>query len=192
MSRLLLVMLMFQLFGGLFHVKLPKIEILDGPGMVYVDSEHRTDYANQLPFTDEDRYMWAIAFLGRGEAGEHNGQYYIDRYFSSLSEEARSAIRHFDFGGDEWYLIVPRYWEYNEITRLDDAGNEMAEHSERVQNGEPFIIRCNPQVGSSNIKISLSIYGGYTLSPRIDPETGRLAADENVLDITEYDRVDTE
>lgn len=44
--------------------------MLDGPGMVYVDSEHRTEYANNLPFDEIDDYpYWAVAYLGEGENG---------------------------------------------------------------------------------------------------------------------------
>ena len=36
--------------------------MLNGPGMVYVDSEHRTEYANTLPFDEIDDYpYWAVA-----------------------------------------------------------------------------------------------------------------------------------
>lgn len=38
--------------------------------MVYVDSEHRTEYANTLPFDEIDDYpYWAVAYLGEGENG---------------------------------------------------------------------------------------------------------------------------
>ena len=42
--------------------------ILDGPGMEYVDSEYRTEYANCLPFEDIQGSPYsAIVYLGKGE-----------------------------------------------------------------------------------------------------------------------------
>ena len=61
--------------------------MLDGPGMVYVDSEHRTEYANTLPFDEiEDYPYWAVAYLGEGETGKNTAKEYIEKLFSELSE----------------------------------------------------------------------------------------------------------
>ena len=48
-------------------------QILDGPGMEYVDSEYRNDYANCLPFDDiQGEPYLAVAYLGKGEIGKEN------------------------------------------------------------------------------------------------------------------------
>lgn len=94
-------------------------QILDGPGMEYVDSEHRTEYANTLPFDEIVGYpYWTVAFLDNGEIGEANREIYIDKLFSGLSEESLEKIEHFDFEGDEWYLIIPRYRDKYDIVAL--------------------------------------------------------------------------
>ena len=55
-------------------------QILDGPGMEYVDSEYRNDYANCLPFDDiQGEPYLAVAYLGKGEIGKEN-KYGIDLY----------------------------------------------------------------------------------------------------------------
>jgi len=160
-----------------------EVEILDGSGMVYKDSDYRTEYANCLPFEDTD-YMWAIAFLGYGQEGEKNKEYYLKEYFSDLSQEEISKIVHLDFTGDEWYLIVPRYKEINNINSIDAEGKITEEKSETIQNGEAFIINCNVSDLYSNVKISMSSYGGYEFSPLISLKDGKVAAAEFVMDIT--------
>ena len=70
--RLMKAIAIFTVIAGLFGCRSPgeKPFMLDGPGMVYVDSEHRTEYANTLPFDKIDDYpYWAVAYLGEGENG---------------------------------------------------------------------------------------------------------------------------
>ena len=59
-------------------------QILDGPGMEYVDSEYRNDYANCLPFDDiQGEPYLAVAYLGKGEIGKENKDVCIDKLFNS-------------------------------------------------------------------------------------------------------------
>ena len=45
-----------------------KPQVLDGPDMVYKDSDYRTDYANIFDFDNYDgQPMFAVAFLGYGD-----------------------------------------------------------------------------------------------------------------------------
>ena len=48
------IIAIFTIAANLFGCKVPgeKPFMLDGPGMVYVDSEHRTEYANTLLFDE--------------------------------------------------------------------------------------------------------------------------------------------
>ena len=77
----------FTVIAGLFGCRSPgeKPFILDGPGMVYVDGEHRTEYANTLPFDEIDDYpYWAVAYLGEGETGKNTANEYIEKLFRSF------------------------------------------------------------------------------------------------------------
>lgn len=160
---------------GCFRIPL-KPEILDGPGMVYIDSEHRTEYANTLPFDDIEGYpYWAVAFLGRGTVGEANRTYYIEKLFSGLPEESIDKIKHFDFDGDEWYLIIPRYYDENDIVRQSDEN-----HEKYITFGEAFTVKCK-----SNIKIVYCCNGEHEFSPESDGD-GKLICTEDIWDITDY------
>ena len=76
--------------------------ILDGPGMEYVDSEYRTEYANCLPFEDiQGSPYLAIAYLGKGEDGKANKDVYINKIFESLDDEKISQIKTFEYEGEE-------------------------------------------------------------------------------------------
>ncbi len=85
--RLMKVIAIFTVIASLFGCRAPGETpfMLDGPGMVYVDSEHRTEYANTLPFDEIDDYpYWAVAYLGEGENGKNTAKEYIEKLFSKL------------------------------------------------------------------------------------------------------------
>lgn len=167
---------LLSILANLFGCTSLKPQILDGPGMVYVDSEHRTEYANTLPFDEIEGYpYWAVVFLGKGNEGEANREYYIEKLFSALPKESLDKIKHYDFEGDEWYLVIPRYGDRNDIISL--YGDEKEKH---INYGEAFTVKCG-----RNIKIVYYNNDGYEFYPQID-ENGRLICTENVWDITEY------
>lgn len=164
------------ILAGLFGCKAPEPQILDGPGTVYIDSEHRTEYANVLPFDElESRPYWAVAYLGSGEIGEENREKYIGKLFSDLPEESRAKIKHYDFGGDSWYLVIPRYPDENDIIQNGDEDNAVC-----IQSGEAFTVQCG-----TDVKICMYTHGGHEFTPQID-ENGKLICTEDVWDITEY------
>ena len=168
----------FTLIAGLFGCKTPEKElvILDGPGMVYVDSEHRTEYANTLPFDEiDDTPYWAVVYLGNGETGKNAANEYIEKLFSELSEKKRREIGHFDYGGEKWYLVIPRYGEENELIQNGDEKN-----LRRAYDGTPYTINCG-----NDVEIHISIYGGHRITLDTD-ENGRLICTPDIWDITEY------
>lgn len=167
----------FTVLANLFGCKMPELHMVDGPGMVYVDSEHRTEYANTLPFDEIEGYpYWAVVFLGTGTEGEANKAYYTDKLFSSLPKESLDKIKHYDFEGDEWYLVIPRYGDGNDIIFLD--GDEKVKYTVY---DEAFTVKCN-----KNIKIAF-YNGGHEFSPQTD-ENGRIICTEDIWDITEYEQ----
>lgn len=182
MKKAIRVMKLIALFSMAAHLlgcsKIPSgLQILDGPGMVYVDREYRTEYANTLPFDDIEGYpFWAVAYLGCGEAGREKCEAYKKKLFSELSEESLAKIQHFDFEGDQWYLVIPRYGLENEIIPLGQPSE-----SRWVRSGEAFTVTCN-----SNIKIAVYDYEGHEFSLQTDGE-GHLISGEDVWDITEYE-----
>lgn len=181
--RILKAMFILSLIASLFSGCKSPVEpdILDGPGMVYVDSEHRTDYANVLGYEDEYAFMCAAAFLGYGDEGEQNAAPFIEECFASLTEEQRNAIETVLYDGNEWYLIVPRYrGESIWIDYLDENG-EVTNEGQRVSpDGTPFILRCNPSDTYSNIQLSgVSRGRHFAFSPQIDSK-GELVTEKYV------------
>ena len=153
--------------------------ILDGPGMVYVDSEYRNEYANCLPFENVQGSPYlAIAYLGKGEDGKANKDVYINKIFESLDDEKISQIKTFEFEGDDWFLVIPKYRNLVSLKKGDE------ELTQAAYTGEAFALRCGQDV-TVNIFETKEI--NYLLSAS---ETGELqGTDENVWDITNIDEI---
>ena len=172
------IIAIFTIAANLFGCKVPgeKPFMLDGPGMVYVDSEHRTEYANTLLFDEVDDYpYWAVAYLGDGENGKNAAKEYIEKLFSELSEEKRRAISHYDYGGEKWFLVIPRYGDENELIQNGDKKN-----LQRVYDGTPYTINCG-----DDVEIYIVIRGGHRITLDTD-ENGKLISAPDIWDITEY------
>jgi len=174
------VVAILTLIGTLFGCKGKGPEILDGPGMVYMDTEYRTEFANALPIEGWTRGepMWAVAFLGYGKDGKANRKNYIDRLFADLPLKSVETIQTFEYDGDEWYLVVPRYKEVNDIVLID--GDKVVDS---VYHGEAFFVRCNLSDLHSNIKIKVDSHGGHSFSPQVDGK-GCVVETNEVWDIT--------
>ena len=172
------IIAIFTIAANLFGCKVPgeKPFMLDGPGMVYVDSEHRTEYANTLLFDELDGYpYWAVVYLGDRENGKNAAKEYIEKLFSELSEEKRRAISHYDYGGEKWFLVIPRYGDENELIQNGDKKN-----LQRVYDGTPYTINCG-----DDVEIYIVIRGGHRITLDTD-ENGRLICTPDIWDITEY------
>lgn len=179
-KRILIIMGVFSFIASLFgcgHKGDP--HILDGPGMVYVDSDYRSVYANALVFDwdgAEGYPMFAVAYLGKGEDASENRDTYLHKVFPSLSDEELAKIKHFDFGGDEWYLIVPRY-DYGDVVNTDTG------EKTTLYEGEAFTTNCK-----GNLMVEDYNHGGHKYVPMLD-ENGVLLVSEAAVDISDFTSV---
>ena len=120
----------------------------------------------------------AIAYLGKGEDGKANKDVYINKIFDSLDDEKISQIKTFEYEGEDWFLVIPKYRNFVSLIK-DDAELAQAAHT-----GEAFALRCSQDV-IVNIFETKEI--NYLLSVT---ETGELqGTDENVWDITNIDEI---
>jgi len=150
--------------------------------IAYSDSEYRTEYANALDFDSfEGTPYFAVSFIGYGDDITSQRNEYVEELFSSLGKDAVEKIEHFEFDGDEWYLIVPRYKEYVDVKSLD--GGKMY----TSYGGEPFTVKCNVSDLYSNIEIVTDIHGGHSFSPQMGGD-GKLITSADICDITDYNR----
>lgn len=168
------------IIASLFGCSIEKPQVLDGPGMVYKDSDYRTDYANVFDFDSYDgQPYFAVAFLGYGERIDYRNTY-VEGVFESLGDFVIEQVGHIDYEGDEWYLIVPRYKEDVDITNLDTG------EVHTIYNGEAFTVKCNFSDLHSNIEISTEQnLSGHKFSPQIGGD-GKLVQNPDVWDITDY------
>ncbi len=150
----------------------------------YIDSAHRTQYANVFDFDSLDTQpMFAVAFLGYGDMMDARHTY-VEGIFADLGDFAIEQVGHIDYEGDEWYLIVPRYKEDVDITNLDTG------EVHTIYNGEAFTVKCNLSDLHSNIEISTELnLSGHKFSPQIGGD-GKLVPNPDVWDITDYSVMD--
>ncbi len=130
---------LLSMLASLFGCARPKDPfMLDGPGMVYIDSDYRTDYANTLPFDEpEGDHLWAVEYIGSGEEGCSRRDSVVAERFGSLGEEAIAKVEHADLGGEYWFLVIPRY---NDIIEIYPAEGDPA--SLVSPYGYPFTVCC--------------------------------------------------
>lgn len=151
----------------------------------YIDSVHRTDYANLFDFDSyEGQPYFAVAFLGYGEDRMDFRHTYVEGVFEELGDFAIEQIGHINYDGDEWYLVVPRYKNDVEITNLDTG------EVHTIKNGEAFTVKCNLSDIHPNIEISTEDgLGGYKFSPQMGGD-GKLVTNTDIHDITDYSVMD--
>lgn len=153
--------------------------MLDGPGMEYIDSEYRTDYANCLPFDEISANPYvAICYLGRGDVGRLNRDRQINRIFYPLEEEKIKSICDFLYEGEEWYLVIPRY---KEQVYLKKEGTDRELVSKL---GEAFVVRCHSDVTLNMFSTRMIEYAFGV------EENGKLKnISEDVWDITNTEEI---
>ena len=179
-KNIMKIMAIITMITLLFWCVPEKPQALDGPDMVYKDSDYRSIYANVFDFDNYDgQPYFAVAFLGYGDRMDFRHTY-VEGIFESLGDFAIEQIGHIDYEGDEWYLIVPRYKEDVNITDLHTG------EVHTVYNGEAFTVKCNLSDLHPNIEISTEQnLSGHIFSPQIGGD-GRLVANPDVWDITDY------
>lgn len=171
------IMSVFMLIASLFGCS--ERNVSDGDGMEYKDSEYRTEYANVLDFDSCDgTAFFAVAYLGTDEDGEQKKDAFVNSTFGELPKTVKEKMESFDFGGDKWFLIVPRYKDYVDIT------DTVTNNKHTVYNGEAFFLKCD-----SNVEISIDSHGGHSYIPDVDGN-GKLVLSEDIWDISEYDPKD--
>ncbi len=173
------MMALFTAIASLFGCGKKDPFMLDGPGMEYVDSDYRTAYANCLPFEDlRGAPYFAICYLGSSSQGEANKDTCIAKIFGSLDEEALQKIQTYDFQGDSWYLVIPKYRGLVSLKNGDEPLQPVS------YGGEAFVVKC----GQNTVVNSFSSAEiNYTLST---DENGNLEnTGENVWDITNIDEI---
>ncbi len=178
-KNIMKIMAIITIIASLFGCALEKPQVLDKTGMVYKDSDYRTDYANVFDFDNYDgQPMFAVAFLGYGDIMDLR-HIYVEKVFNALDDVSTEQVAHIEYEGDEWYLVVPRYKEDVDITNLDTG------EVHTIYNGEAFTVKCNLSDLHSNIEISTEQnLSGHKFSPQVGGD-GRLVPNPDVWDVTE-------
>ena len=141
MKFMAIITMIASLFGCLKggYQKKNNPMILDGPGMEYIDSDYRNEYSNCLPFAEwQGEPYLAIAYLGNGDAGKANKDVYMKTIFEGLDEEKLAKIQTFEYDGNDWFLVIPKY--YDAVTLIK------GEERTYTEVGVPFVVRCNSDV----------------------------------------------
>lgn len=177
--KLILIAVTFITLSVLIGCKSYKPEILDGPGMIYIDSHYRTEYANCLPFDDVKGSPYlAIAYLGRGDEIRSNIDSYTLKFFGNLDDAKIDLIKTYELEGDYWFLVIPKYYSTVNLKKDNDV-IECASYS-----GEPFFVRCNQDI---TVNIFETVDINYILAVNEDNKLKDI--DENIWDISSSDEM---
>lgn len=183
MKYYLILTAVLGILGCFLLLKIPKREplMLDGPGSVYVDSEYRTDYANALPFEDIQGPPYAaVVYLGQGDDALENKSLYTNRIFSKLDNDRKDLLKHFDVGGNDWFLIIPKYRTELELC----ASNSSVSRKYTIYDGAAFTVCCD-----KSVDIYLSSYGGVHMEVAVDANGELIQTDDSLWDIKHIDKI---
>ena len=131
----------------------------------------------------DDTHLGAAAFIGYSQQ-----EVDIDAVLNVLDlPVSKEDITFIDGGGDEWYLILPRYHGTTvTVYTVDLDGNGVAVEDELlVETMNPVLIRCNASDIMPSVSVSMR-YGDqqFIFLPHINLENGSPAFPDELLDIT--------
>lgn len=141
---------------------------------VYIKNS-QTNYAKRLDF--EDNQVLAVFYIG-GTNDTYN--YSLAEKFFTLEE--LKSFKDIEIGGEEKYLIVPRYKGTVEVHSLTLAENEEIKSSLKEIVYKPFYITCNASDIFPNSRIELTTrLGEFVYTPYISLKDGSVVVTDNVL-----------
>lgn len=157
----------------------------DEGGAATPDTVEETVYYRSLALESAaENSLGAVVYLGYGEESQEGHDWLEGGLYQSLASAQWEAIQSVDLGGDETYLIVPRYDNCtvtitelemnNDSSQLDETKNEKSFQS-------PVIITCNPSDLYSNVRVSIQL-GDDTVSfsPYFSLMDGSLETDARI------------
>ena len=152
--------------------------------------DQRTELAKVIDFKQDDGMMLAVAYLGYGEQTANETLEVMAPQYSPDGKDLLQGLDLIDYGGDEFYLIVPRFASMEvtvEQLSMSDEAEPNVEDTQVRDSAEPFLLRCNPSdiFPSSRITLKAGDWSG-SYSPAISLKDGGLVPDEFILDITDY------
>lgn len=145
-----------------------------------------TPSLNNIPWGEDD--LFAIVYVGYRTITDWDAD--CAQYQEDF--ELGNIFYQYEMGGDECFLIIPRYQE-SELALYPRSINDVGEavqdnplYSQR--NGNPFLLFCNPSDIFSNVAITISsVSETATFSPQLSLRDGYLSPVERGQDITLYD-----
>lgn len=139
--------------------------------------------ADQIMWGDDQ--LFAVASLSYGAQGYDD----YDRYLAKLDPKGEFGEKvTYNMGGDELYLVIPRYQEleimmYEQL--LIESDLERGDLIHRAIDRPHFAVKCNPSDLYSNVQL-LSVVGGYVREIPLSTslKDGSLNTNEFVLDLS--------
>lgn len=165
-------------------------EVLDNEGNLAEEAADRSSLAADLPFTEGDDKICAIAYLGDGDKRETgtNLETFCQKYFKKSSEEIKDSVKVIDNKGSQCYLIIPRYKETIlklNCLEMSESGQIEIKETQQVS-AEAVLVYCNPSQAYANTEVMLCYESGtYVLMPRISQIDNRMEPMQVALDLTE-------
>ncbi|MBR6689196.1 MAG: hypothetical protein IKL68_04190 [Clostridia bacterium] len=141
--------------------------------LFYINME--SEYAIGISF-EKDTEVLGLIYLG-GLESDYDYTL-VDRYYTKQEQENFAII---DLGGEECYLVIPRYLTKTHINKLlmNEYGGTDKEYY--MMSRLPFFIKCNASDIFPNAEIYFNRKGiNYTYSPYISLKDGSVVVEDFV------------
>ncbi len=138
--------------------------------------------------TWEDNSVCAVAYLGNTSNWKNGRDKLYGEVFTEVDKEIFNGLETYDAGGNDVYLIVPRFDRENINlygTQVDSEGK--AHITSLIFSGnEPFYLKCSTINGTSSAKIEVLVPKVLkrVLLPTRDPVDGTVRDADGFQDIT--------
>ena len=164
-------------------------EVLPNSADTEEEAAIRGDIAMRLPFSAGDDKICAIVYLGKGrEQQEQQLERFFHAYMPEYTKEQMDQLPKVDNGGEEAYLIVPRYKEcglsINFLQKKENGKVEVVFDAQKPEGA--FVLYCNPTQDFSNTEVNIGYRANvHVIVPHISSVDGRLEPMQVALDLTD-------
>ena len=139
-----------------------------------------SEYSYAIDFKNDEQLLGLI-YLGGAEV---NYDYSIvDKYYTKEEQEQFVLA---ELGGEELYLVIPRYETKTYLNKLEMGENGETIKQNHMMSMPPFFVKCNMSDIFSNAEISFNYKGKeYIYSPYISLKDGSVVVEDFVYLIEE-------
>lgn len=149
--------------------------VLIATALVLYHINKESEYAYAIGF-ENDAQLLGIIYLGGTESSYDYSL--VDKYYTKEEQEQFVLA---ELGGEEMYLVIPRYETETYLNKLEMGENGETIKQNHMMSIPPFFVQCNASDIFSNAEISFNYKGKeYVYSPYISLKDGSVVVEDFV------------